>query len=107
MRSSARFLTLVAAAAFGACARPDMHNVLMNEATSHSVEGRWDVAYERMGKVIANDEADPSTAPERLAEDYAILGAWAGMNCRFEDAERHMQRSYDYFVRAKSGNEYI
>lgn len=106
MSCSARVLALSAAVALGACAPTNPHNLLMSQASSAAVQGRWDDAYAYMSKVVANDEASPLTPPELLAEDYDYLGAWAGMSCRFDEAERDLERSHEYFVRANNGHEY-
>lgn len=107
MISRARVLAIWAAVGFAACASETLHNVGMSRASSAAVQGRWDDAHAYMSELVASEEANPRSPPTRLAEDYGHLGAWAGMSCRFDEAERDMERSHEYYVRANDGNQYI
>ena len=111
MSPIARVLTLSVAVALGACVAPEdfspinLDRIHRDRASSAAAEKRWDEAYAYMKKVVAKDDRSPF--PICPARDYLELGVYAGMSCRFDEAEQEMERAHECYLHGKGGLEYL
>jgi len=62
---------------------------------------RWEDAYAHMGAALGRAERTPWTSTERLGEYHYHYGRYAGLTCRFDEAERELGLAHDYLERAK------
>lgn len=110
MTPGARALALSAALGLGACLSAEdfspinLDRIHRDRASSAAAEGHWEDAYANMKKVVAKDDRNPF--PIWPAHDHLLLGIYAGMTCRFDEAEQEMERAHECYVRSKGGREY-
>jgi tetratricopeptide (TPR) repeat protein len=102
----APLLALSAAVALCACVAPTgLVQIWSDRASAAAQEKRWDEAYAYMRKLVANDDKNPLIRCE--ARHRLLLGVYAGMSCRFAEAEQHMERAHECYLRANGGLEYL